>query len=505
MMDKKNAIVVGAGLAGLTMGAELVKAGYQVSLYEQNPFIGGVLSHAKKNGYEWEQGPLMLTPFNKGGICARILEELGVNFNTVSCDRGSVFPDFELWKPEEYAGPDWRKKRLTKLFPHEKRGLDAYYRFYHNMVRLYDLQDELELKGSLWTKLSLAINFLKVKKYANMSVQHLMDLFFTDERLKMVFTGILADLCMHPSELSALALPSLNIETAFDKRIPAKRGRLNDPQFTYFQGGTETIALELGRVISSGGGMIHTNTEVVKILVNDGKAAGVLLADGSEELADLVIASGGIKELAYRLIGEEYLSPEYRQIADNVLPMEAVFMVHIGLDIDPLEHQKSELCYYYLTYDIDAAVDNLRNGFYHGGDEGFLIYVPSAHALNMAPPGRYAVTIYTVAPDVIKGGNWETQKEKYADRLLELAERYIPHLREHVTERLIVAPPDMRKLVHLERNSFGGLIPAIGRKLPPHITPVMNLYFIGAQSESGGGVGNQIRAAHKLAARITKT
>jgi phytoene dehydrogenase-like protein len=502
-MDKK-AVVIGSGLAGLTMGAELVKAGYSVTIYEQNPFIGGVMSHAKKNGYEWEQGPLMLTAFEEGGNCKIILDGLGVHYDTVNCDRGSVFPDFALWKPENYAGPDWRKQRLAELFPAEKAGLDAYYRFYNHMLTLYDLQDQLELKDSLWIKARLLVTFLQIKKYASMSTQQLMDEFFRDPRLKMVFTGILADLCMRPSELTALGLPSLNIETAFDQRIPLKRGSLHDPQFTYIQGGTETIPRELGRVIEAGGGKICTGAAVEKVLVEDGKAVGVRLADGSQDRADLVIASGGAKELFCRLVGEQYLTPEYKQILDGIQPMEGVLMVHLGLDIDPLLYQKSALCYYYRTYDLDASVDKLRSGVYHGGDEGFLIYVPSTHGPNMAPEGRHAVTIYTVAPDTLKDGNWEEQKEQYADRLLELAEEHIPNLRAHVTERLIMAPPDMCRLAHLDRSSFGGLIPVMGKQRPPHVTPLKGLYFIGAQSESGGGVSTQIRAAHKLAAKITR-
>lgn len=503
-MENKKAVIIGAGASGLTMGAELVKAGYKVTIYEQNQFIGGVLSHAKKNGYEWEQGPLLLTPFDEGGSCKIILDGLGVHYETMTCDRGSVFPDFALWKPEKYEGPYWRKKRLEEIFPEEKDGLDSYYRFYENMVTLYDLQDKLEFKDNLWYKLRLILTFLKVKKYADMSAQQLMDGFFDDNRLKMVYTGILGDLCMRASEFTALGLPSLNIETAFDKRIPVKRGDLRDPQFTYIYGGTEVIAKGLGTAIENGGGKIVTGTAVEKVIVEDGKAVGVRLANGSEDRADLVIASGGVKELFYRLVGAENLSSEYMEIIDNVTPMEAVFMVHIGLDIDPLQYQKAELCYYYLTYDLDGAVDKLRSGIYHGGEDGFLIYVPSAHAPNMAPQGKYAVTIYTVAPDTLIEGSWEEKKEEYADRLLELAERYIPGLREHITERLIVAAPDLRKLVHLDRNSFGGLIPVMGKKLPPHETPVKELYFIGAQSESGGGVSTQIRAAHKLAAKIIK-
>lgn len=495
-----KAIIIGAGLAGLTMAAELSIKGHSVTVYEQNPFIGGVMSHAKKNGYEWEQGPLMLTGFEKGGICNTILKELQVEYDSVLCDRGSVFNDFALWKPEIYAGPRWRKNKLIEIFPNEKRGLNKYYRFYDRMVTIYDIQEKLELKENFFLKLQLVINFLNIMKYSKLNSSSLMDLFFKDERLKAVYTAILADLCMKPSEFTALGIPSLNIEQAFDNRIPQKRGLfLKDQCFTYIVGGTERITEGLAETIKRNNGQIMTGCEVIKILIENNEAKAIVLSDGTKDRADIIVASGGAKELFNKVVGREYLKNDFLDIVDNILPMEAVFMVHLGVDTDPLKYQKSELCYYYLTYDIENAVDKMRNGIYHEGDEGFLIYVPSAHGKNMAPNGKYALTIYTVAPDKLKNGDWESKKEVYADKLISLAEEYIPGLSNHITEKLIMTADDYRKLTHLDRASFGGLVPHIDKKRIPHETPIKNLYFIGAQSQSGGGVSTQIRSIHMLA------
>src|SRR5574344_685260 len=103
----------------------------------------------------------------------------------------------------------------------------------------------------------------------------------------------------------------------------------------------------------------------------------------------------------------------------------------------------------------------------------------------MAPDGKYSLTIYTVAPDKLKNGNWESKKEVYADKLISLAEKYIPGLSSHITEKLIMTADEYRKLTHLDHASFGGLVPHIDKKRIPHETPIRNLYFIGAQSQSG--------------------
>ena len=163
-----KAVVIGAGLAGLTIAAELSIKGYSVIVYEQNSFVGGIMSHAKKNGYEWEQGPLMLTGFEENGICNKILKYLQVEYESVLCDRGSVFNDFELWKPDIYKGPRKKKKRLLEIFPNEKQGLNKYYRFYDRMVTIYDIQEALEQRDYFFLKILLLINFLSIKKYSKL-------------------------------------------------------------------------------------------------------------------------------------------------------------------------------------------------------------------------------------------------------------------------------------------------------------------------------------------------
>lgn len=91
------------------------------------------------------------------------------------------------------------------------------------------------------------------------------------------------------------------------------------------------------------GSKIITNTVVEKVLLEMVKPLGVMLNDGRREYADLVFASGGAKETFEHLVGRENISRNYLDILDDILPMEAVFMVHLGLDIDPLLYQNRTL------------------------------------------------------------------------------------------------------------------------------------------------------------------
>jgi phytoene dehydrogenase-like protein len=112
------------------------------------------------------------------------------------------------------------------------------------------------------------------------------------------------------------------------------------------------------------------------------------------------------------------------------------------------------------------------------------------------------VTIYTVAPDTLAEGTWNSRREELADKLVAEAERHVPGLRQHTKTRLILTPEDFRARTHQKHHSFGGVPPIIGNKPPAHKTPIQGLWFIGAQSESMGGVMNVMIGAQKVAKQI---
>ncbi len=136
-----KAIVIGSGQAGLTAAAYLVRAGHQVSVYEQFDEIGGVTATLRREGFGWDLGPLLIEGLAPDQPAGRVLAELGVaeRIRLQRSDRGVSFPDYQLWKPETYQGPYWRRQQLKALFPEESDGLDRYYEFYDQMMDLVTL------------------------------------------------------------------------------------------------------------------------------------------------------------------------------------------------------------------------------------------------------------------------------------------------------------------------------------------------------------------------------
>lgn len=510
--NRKRIAVIGSGMAGLTAGAYLARDGHQVVVYEQSREPGGVTATITQDGYSWDLGPLLLEGFGAEDAGTRILTEIGVpaervrSLATEPSDRGIVFPDFALWKPAVYRGAMWRKDQLSRIFPEEAGGLDRYYRFYRRMYRLVTLHRRSELRDGRPApvdRLRMALNYLLVKGLAALSAADLMERFCASEKLRAVYTGILADLMVTPSEFPALGVPLFNLESAFDARNP-ERGERPGPRsvYRYIRNGCGRLVRAAQDALEKAGGVVRTSATVTRITTQSGAATGVVV-NGASEPADIVISTAGARETFYELLGADHLTPEYRSVIDGQVEMESVFMVHLGVHGEP--DQPGALCYYYGTYDVEKGVRDVRAGRYHDGADGFVLYIPSRHSPEMAPPGCHAVTIYTVAPNAIRGADWQDGREQYAEHLVARAETHVPGLSAATRTRVIVTPADFRRRVRQNHHSFGGIAPLRDRPNPSYRTPVRNLWFAGSQSEGGGGVQGVMKGARAVVKAIRAT
>lgn len=487
--------IIGAGLGGLTFGALAVKDGHDVTIYEKNNVPGGVVSLLEHDDYKFEQGPLLIGDMLEEEPIYEFLKSLGISLETIRADRDIIMPDYQMITPDVYEGPYWRREKLKEIFPLESKNIDRYYKFYDDVMYLRYLST---LPSNVINKTKLMFQALKLKKFFSMTADEITKYFFEEEKIRTLYTGILADFCCDPSEAEGLAVVFTNFETAFDKRIPLyKKNKKYYPGYCYIKGGCQKLPEALAKYIVNNGGKIIYNTIVKKVIVEEKKVKGIILDNDEKIESDVVVGAGAGKDFFFDMVGKEYLDSEYLNILNTFRPMEAVFMIHLGVDYDPNQFMRSSLTYCYGMYDLHKATEKLRSGEYHEGDDGYLIFIPSNHADDFAPKGKHCVTIYTVAPDTLNNGDWEEKKEEYAKKLISLAERQLPELSKHITTMKIMTSIDYRNFTHMKKSSFGGIVPIKNQKNPPHITPINSLYFVGQQSENGGGLGAVIIGAKK--------
>ncbi len=498
-------VVIGSGVSGLTAAALLAAQGHTVTVFEQFKDIGGVTATIEQDGFRWDLGPMLLPDLGPGEPGRVILEKLGISDRVpvIKSYRENYFPDFRIARPKQCGGPHGRKAFFKKTFPEDAAGIDRYFEFYdriHDMAGLY-------AKGDLWSKIRLFGKLLPVMKMKNWGADKVMDHFFTNDKLKTVFTAILADYVMPPSRFPGMILPIINAEQQYDERTPLDYGgHEHRSSWSFIENGCQSLVDALAGAIRSRGGKILTNTPVKKITVKNKRVTGIIYGDGREEPADLVVASGGARELFLDLVGREHLPGGFvESYLDPIAVTESVFMVHLGVDIDPARYQNgASLCYYYMTYDIDGGIRECMDSVYHEGKDGFLIYNLSTHSPGMAPPHHHALTVYTIAPNNPINGTWRQNKESWADQLVGYAEEFIPDLSRHVKTRVVLTPEDFRKRTGLAHHAFGGCTPALDSSPPKRETPIKGLWFVGAQSETYGGVTNAMIGADKTVGRILK-
>lgn len=503
-----RAVVIGSGLSGLTAGAKLAREGYQVTVFEQFERAGGVTAPVEKSGFKWDLGQLLVEGLGADEPVGEVLLDLGLHeaIQFEKEDRGYVFPDFAITKPAAYGGVQWRIDQLKGIFPQEAVGLDRYWRDYLRFTRLMTLGRLLgKARGLKKARLSLKLywTLLPFVPRLKWSAQRLMDSYFGSEKLQCVFISILADFFTRPSQFIGLGVFALNYETFYEKRLPKTLAKDTDQIYLYnVLGGISKLVDAMVKTIESHQGVVYTHRPVAGIKVDGNRAVGVYDPQGHFTPADVIVASGGAKEIFNKLVGETHLPVEFSRQVEEIALMDSVFMVHLGIDFDPSPYVHGVCTYFYGTYDIEGGIREAKSGIYHQGREGLVVHIPSLHSPSMAPAGHHAVTIYTICPDRLKEGSWEGQKEEFADKLVAYAEKHIPGLAEHTRLRLILTPEDFRRRTHLDHHAFGGIAPIMGKSGIPHKTPIQGLWFVGAQSESGGGISNVVPAAFRTAQAI---
>ena len=119
---------------------------------------------------------------------------------------------------------------------------------------------------------------------------------------------------------------------------------------------------------------------------------------------------------------------------------------------------------------------------------------------------RPATTPYCLyhRPNNPVNGSWKENGEAWANRLVGYAEEFIPDLSRHIKTRVVLTPEDFRTRTGLAHHAFGGCTPALDTSPPKCETPIEGLWFVGAQSETYGGVTNAMIGADGAVRRILK-
>jgi phytoene dehydrogenase-like protein len=278
----------------------------------------------------------------------------------------------------------------------------------------------------------------------------------------------------------------------------------------FVRGGMGGISLALAASAQAKGATIRTNASVERILVKEGRSYGVVLANGEEVTAKLVVSNAEPKRTFLQMLDSEQLEPEFRHSIESFRCEGSVVKINLALDGLPnftafpnksdkvvnLPHKTTMHVCPSIEY-VDRAWDDALQG--HLSTHPMLeCTIPTAYDNTLAPPGKHVMNIFAqYAPYRLKDDTWTPQlKDHFADRCLDALAEYAPNIKNIILHRQVISPLDMEQEYGLTGgNIFHGemnldqlffLRPVAG--WANYRTPIQNLYLCGSGTHPGGGV-----------------
>ncbi len=275
----------------------------------------------------------------------------------------------------------------------------------------------------------------------------------------------------------------------------------------YVQGGMGGLADALEAACRELHVEIRRETEVTRILTQDGRVQAIGLSDGKTIESPVVASSIDAHWTFERLLEPEVLPQEFRQAVANIDYSSASAKINLGLSALPnftaapstdMAPQHRGTIHIAPTLDyIERAYDDAKYG--RPSQEPVLeITLPSAVDRSIVPDGKHLMSIFVqFAPYTMSDGkSWDDIKESFADRCIQLLARYAPNMPDIVEHRQVLSPVDLERTfritggnimqgaMHLHQLFF--MRPVAG--WADHRTPIKGLYLCGAASHPGGGV-----------------
>ena len=281
----------------------------------------------------------------------------------------------------------------------------------------------------------------------------------------------------------------------------------------FAKGGTGGIADAIARSALSLGVQIRTSSPVDQVIVRNGKAIGVVLGNGDEIYADVVVSSLDPKRSYLDLVNPQELPAELVEAVRRYKFQGSSGKVNLALDAAPQlacwpgvgRHLAGSISISPSTDYIERAYDDAKYGDFSRRPYIDLI-IPSMIDPDMAPPGKHVMSCFVqYAPYDLRNGTWEERREAFGDAVVETLSEYFPNLKDIILHRQVLTPWDIEQTTGLTQgNIFQGelnlsqlffLRPAAG--YARYQTPIRNYYMCGSGTHPGGGISG---ASGRLAA-----
>jgi phytoene dehydrogenase-like protein len=511
-MNNYDAIVIGAGHNGLTNAAYLAKAGLNVVLLEKNDFIGGA-SCTQEFHQGWKYSSysyvcsMMRQAIHRDLDLARhgllIVPYLGtVNY-------GDQDERFFAYHDAEAAHAELKR--------HSPRDADAMHRFQADLTRYAqlirktlmrtppdptsfrprDIKELLFFAKEFWSLGEKEI-YEYVRFFTISAAEFLDDYFETDlVKAAMASSGIIGTaLGVYSPGSSYILLHHVMGD------VDGSIGAWGLPR-----GGMGAISESLAGAMKQYGGELRTNAPVQQVLVENGKAVGVVLENGDEIRANIVVSNLDAKRTFTRIIDRKDLPEGIYEKACNYKIRGSSGKVNIALSGMPKFTGVPDNRYINRggqgftgsLETMERAYDCWKHGRF--SDDPFVEgVIPSAWDPSVAPAGKHWMSNFVqYCPPELDTGPWTAEdRDQFGQAVIDKIARYSPGFKDLIVHVDVRTPFDMENEIGLtEGNIFQGELTIdqllFNRPFPGYAQyrmPIKKLYMCGSSTHPGGGVSS---------------
>jgi phytoene dehydrogenase-like protein len=506
-----DVIIVGGGHNGLVTAAYLAKAGRRVLVLESREMVGGcAVTEEIWPGYRVSTASYLASLMQEKVVRDLELERFGYRVDAKDPAFFSPFPDgthLFMWQD--------RAKTLAEIAKFSKKDAEAYPKYEAHLERLAmvaeslllttppnfppagvgDFIDYLKLLGHLRGLSKTEI--VGLVKVFTQSASELLDEWFESEQLKVTLAtdGVIGANGGPRSPGTAYIL------------LHHCMGGVNGHRglWGFVRGGMGTVSNAIADSARSRGVVIRTSAPVEKILVQDGRAAGVVLKDGEEIRVSIVASNLDPRRTFLQLMDARDLPADFLDGIRKFRSEGTSLKMNLALSGVPVfkalagnpgpQHKATMHICPSVEY-IERAWDDAKYGK-PSRSPLIEMTMPTMYDPTLAPPGHHIMGIFLqYAPYTLRDTTWEQEREPYTERILDVIEEYCPNIRTIVVERQTLSPYDLEQRFGITGgNIFHGemsldqmfvLRPLAG--WARYRTPVRGLYLCGSGAHPGGGV-----------------